>query len=618
MFEIAEELKKIPKKPGVYLMKDESGKIIYVGKAVNLHSRVRQYFQTSAAENPKVRSMGKLISEFEYIVTATEMESLILECNLIKTHDPKYNVKLKDDKAYPYIKVTVNEKFPKVVFTRKLEKDRAKYFGPYTNASHVHETLELARSIWPLRVCARQFPRDAGKGRPCLNYYIGRCLAPCKGGITEKEYDGFIEELFRFLNGKYEDIVEKLERGMNECSENMEFEKAADLRDKISAVKILSEKQKIEAATDEDQDVIAIAQTGGDTLAQVFFIRGGKMLGREHFMLEEAESLAKGEIMAEFVKRYYGEASFVPKEMILECEMDSKDLIRSWLSGLKGQQVAISVPQRGEKLRLVEMAKTNASLTLEQFGEHIKREKQKTEGALEEIVSALDLDIESERIRIEAYDVSNTQGFESVGSMVVFENGRPKNSDYRKFKIKGAKGPDDYACMEEIISRRFLRYINETEQGDADGKFLKLPDIIFVDGGKGQASAAQKALGRLFIDIPVCGMVKDERHRTRGLIYLDREANLPSGSEGFKLVARIQEEVHRFAVEYHRKLRQSSQVNSLLDEIKGIGPVRRKELMRHFKSVEKIREASQEDLANAPGMNKSSAKAVYGFFHGEE
>ena len=608
MFDIHEELKKLPRKPGVYLMKDENGNIIYVGKAVNLANRVRQYFQSSSAHTPKVRGMTPHIREFEYVVVDNEVEALILECNLIKKHNPKYNVMLKDDKSYPYIKITVNEAFPRVFMVRRheKEKDKAKYFGPYTNAGDLRESLDLIREIWPLRSCMRKLPQEIGKDRPCLNYHIGKCKAPCAGFISETDYHKIVEEIQQFLNGKHDAVRGRLNEEMQAASENLEFERAAELRDKLNALEILLEKQKAETASGEDADVIAFARAHDEALFQVFFIRGGKMIGREHFMVNRVEELTRQEVMTAFVKQFYAEAAFIPRELILETDIDEKETIAQWLSAIKGVNVAINKALRGEKKELVELAAKNAILTLEQFGEHMKREKARTDGAIEEIKQALGLT--AAIARIEAYDISNTQGFESVGSMVVFEHGKPKNSDYRKFKIKGVIGPDDYASMEEVITRRFNRY------AAGDDKFAKLPDILFIDGGRGQVHAAEKSMAALNIQIPVCGMVKDDKHRTRGLFFNDSEILLPTASEGFKLITRIQDEVHRFAIEYHRKLRADTQIHSLLDDISGIGPARRKALMKNFRSIENIKKAELSELEQTEGMNKKAAQAVYSYF----
>ncbi|MDR2939100.1 MAG: excinuclease ABC subunit UvrC, partial [Clostridiales bacterium] len=575
---IQEELKKLPDKPGAYIMKDVQGQIIYIGKAINLKNRVRSYFRDSNPL-PKVASMVKHIDSFEYIVTDSELEALILECNLIKEHRPRYNILLKDDKSYPYIVVTVTESYPRVLMAHRQKKDKNKYFGPYTSRGAVKETLELIHSIWGIRRCTKKFPRDLNKGRPCLNFHIGQCSAPCRGTVLEADYNGMVEKVMALLNGKHEDVIKQLEEKMAELSENMEFEKAAEARDKITALKTLSEKQKIDADPNTDQDIIAFAKAEGEALFQVFFIRGGKMIGREHFMVAGVDKLDRQETMTGFIKQFYNEAAFVPKEIILEDEVYDKEIITKWLSMAKGQNVSLAVPKKGDKLKLIELAHKNAVLTLMQFGEDIKREEAKTIGALKEIEGVLG----SPKIeRIEAYDISNMQGFESVASMVVFESGKPKRSGYRKFKIKGVLGPNDYASMQEVISRRFLRYKKEVEEGVGDAKFSKLPELILIDGGKGHVNAAKAALDYLGFSIMVCGMVKDDKHRTRGLIYNEKEIYLDMRSEGFKLITRIQDEVHRFAIEYHRKLREKIMIKSVLDEIEGIGEVRKKELIKHF------------------------------------
>jgi excinuclease ABC subunit C len=614
MFSIQEELRRLPKKSGVYLMKDENGVVIYVGKAVNLANRVRQYFQESSAKSPKVQSMVGKIREFEYVVTDNEVEALILECNLIKKHNPRYNVMLKDDKTYPYVKLTMDEPFPRALMVRRREKDKAKYFGPFTSSSSVRESLDLIRGIWPLRACSRKLPKEIGKDRPCLYHHIGQCLAPCAGKVGQAEYRRMAEEVALFLGGKRTEIISGLEAEMRKRSDDLEFEKAMELRDKIQALKVLSEKQKAAGSDGDDQDVIALARANEEALAQVFFIREGRMVGQEHYMMANVASATRQEVMTEFVKQFYGGAAFVPRELVLEEDILDKEAILKWLSGVKGKSVSVVVPQRGEKLKLVEMASKNAILTLDQFGEHMRREREKTTGALEEIRGALGL--ESPIRRIEAYDISNVQGFESVGSMVVFEDGKPKNSDYRKFKIKGVKGPNDYASMEEVLARRFARYKQELEEkaDQAKAKFLRLPDVLFVDGGKGQITSAKKALEEMGVALPVCGMVKDDRHRTRGLLYEGEEISLPYTSEGFKLVARIQDETHRFAVEYHRKLRQDAAVRSALDDIKGIGPARRKSLLKKFKTIEGIANAGLEELAETEGMGRRAAEAVFNFF----
>ncbi len=614
MFDIQEELKKLPNKPGVYIMKDKKDTIIYVGKAINLKNRVRQYFQaSSSAQNPKVKNMAPNIKSFEYIVTDNEVEALILECNLIKKHTPKYNVMLKDDKTYPYLKLTVNEPFPRLFITRVHKKDKAKYFGPFTSGYALKEILDVVYKIWPLRKCSKKLPIEGKKERPCLNYHIGQCKAPCNDLISKEEYEKMIEEIISFLNGKSGFILKKMEQQMLDYSSNLEFEKAAEIRDKINSIKRLDERQKITGAPGEDQDIIAFARAHNEALVQIFFVRNGKMTGREHFMMYGVDTLTRAEVTTEFIKQFYSETTFIPKEIIVETDVLEKDILISWLSKVKEQNVIITTPQKGEKLKLVQLAAKNAILELEHFGEQLKREQQKTIGALKEIQNALGISNTIERI--EAYDISNIQGFESVGSMVVFENGKSKSSDYRKFRIKSVLGPDDYASMEELITRRFLRYKKEKEQSDnLTAKFLKLPDIIFMDGGKGQVHSAEKVLRDLNINIPVCGMIKDDRHRTRGLIFNNEEIFLPISSEGFKLITRIQDEVHRFAIEYHRKLREKKQIKSVLDDIPGIGNTRRKALLRHFGDVNKIRDASIEELAAIDSMNTKAAEEVYKFF----
>ena len=614
MFDIPAELKKLPESPGVYIMRDKTDDIIYVGKAKILKNRVRQYFQNSANHSLKVKQMVSNIDHFEYIVTGPEVEALILENNLIKKHNPKYNILLKDDKTYPYIKVTTNEMFPRVFVTRKLLKDKNKYFGPFTNSSAVKENIALIDKIWQVRRCSKVFPRDIGKGRPCLNYHIGQCKAVCTGKVSEEEYNKMIGEILDFLGGKTENVVKNLTSKMLKYSAEMEFEKAAEVRDTIESIKILNQKQIIENLHIDDRDVIGFARGIRECIMQIFFIRGGKITGREHFMLEECEDVEDKELMTQFVQQFYSGTPFIPKEVILQCEIDDFDLISQWLSEQKGQRVNVLVPQKGERKSLVLMAQNNAKIVLDKFGAEIRREHKRTKGALEEIQKALNIDFELNRI--ESYDISNTQGFESVASMVVFENGLPKRSDYRKFKIKTIIGPDDYGSMEEVITRRFTRYINETS-GDENVKkagFDKKPDMIFLDGGKGQISAVQKALTNLNLYVPVCGMVKDDRHRTRALMYNGEEIELPYTSEGFKLLTRIQDEVHRFAIEYHRKLREKKQVHSILDDISGIGSVRRKALMKHFGDINAIRRAEVEELQQVDGMNIKSAEAVYNFF----
>jgi len=638
-FDIATELKKLPNLPGVYIMKDENDIILYVGKANNLYNRVRSYFQESA--HTKARRLAKRTSHFEYVVTDTENEAFILENNLIKLHHPKFNIRLKDDKAYPYIKIT-EERLPRILYSNQRGKDKAKYYGPFVSRSRVKELLDLIHRLWPLRKCSKRFPRDFDKERPCLNHHIGQCRAPCVRLVDEETYAQYMVEAEQFIQGKIEGISKRLTADMQAASMSMEFEKAAELRDTINTLNLLMEKQKVETGKD-DRDVLAISRQEQEALVQIFFVRDGKLTGREHFLLnvtadaveETAETeevstpLPEGsvagvspaerrgfggsapieieaEIMAAFIKQFYSEAAFIPKELVLSVYPTEKNAISQWLSGLAGRQVNIVIPQKGKKRDMVKLAQTNAELTMSHFGTHIKRDLERNKLALAEIEQALGVDFAL--TRIEAYDISNIQGYESVGSMIVFENGKAKNSDYRKFRLKAVFGPDDYAGMEEIISRRLARY------KESDTAFAKLPNIIFVDGGKGQITVAKKALEKADLFIPVCGMVKDERHRTRGLLYNGVEVTLPRSCEGFKLVTRIQDEVHRFALEYHKKLRADSQVRSVLDDIQGIGATRRKELLKHFKSIEAIRLANLESLASAPSMNKKTAQAVYDYF----
>ncbi len=617
MFDIQEELKKLPESPGVYIMKNESDEIIYVGKAKILKNRVRQYFQNSSAHSPKVKAMVSHIDHFEYIVTGSEVEALILENSLIKKHSPRYNILLKDDKTYPYIKVTTNEMYPRVFMTRKHLKDKAKYFGPFTSGLTVKENIDLINKIWKLRRCHKVFPRDYEKERPCLNYHIGQCNAPCNRLISEEKYNKMVDGIIDFLSGRTEDVIAQLKEKMEKASEDLEFEKAAQYRDTIENVKTLNEKQIIENMHIDDRDVIAFARNeGGECVVQVFFIRGGRITGREHFMPENCQDTSDSAMLSDFMEQFYSGTPYIPKEIILQCDIDDYDLISQWLSEQKGQRVNILIPQKGERKRLVDMARQNARITLDKFGSEMKREQDRTRGALEEIQKALG--IEFELNRIESYDISNTQGFESVASMVVFEKGKPKRSDYRKFKIKAVIGANDYASMYEVITRRFTRYINEKNNIGKKAGFDRLPNMLFLDGGKGQITAVKQALRDMDIDVAVCGMIKDDHHRTRGIIYEDREISMPYSSEGFKLLTRIQDEVHRFAIEYHRSLRSKKQIHSILDDIKGIGSVRRKALMLRFGDIDKIMNASLEELLQTEGMDKRSAQAVYDFFRNKK
>ena len=617
MFDIQEELKKLPQKPGVYLMKDENGHIIYVGKAVNLKNRVRQYFQSSRNQTAKTRSMVPNIREFEYIVTDSEMEALLLECNLIKKHHPYYNILLKDDKSYPYIKVTVQEMFPRIFITRRMEKDKAKYYGPFTDVLAAKETVETLHKLFPIRKCKKVFPRDIGKERPCLNHHIGQCIAPCSGRVSPEEYQVYIKDAMDFLEGKHHTIMKKMEQEMLTASENMEFERAAALRDKIAAIKSVAEKQKISNTGLGDADVIGFVRAYEECLVQVFFIRGGKMTGRENFTLTAFAEQSRAEILTAFVKQFYSGTAYIPKEIILQDGLVAEEsyLSAEYLAEKRGSRVTLTDPVTGEQHQLTELAHKNAMLIFEQFGEKLKREEQRTKGAMEELRQALSLP--NELKRVEAYDISNTQGFESVGSMVVFEDGRAKNSDYRKFKIKTVVGANDYASMKEVITRRLSHALKENTEGKTSS-FTRLPDLILMDGGKTQVHAAEEVLLAFGMDIPVCGMVKDDRHRTRGLLFHEQEIRIPLTSEGFKLVTRIQDEVHRFAITYHRKLRDERNLHSVLDDIKGIGEVRRKALLRHFGSIERIAAAEVADLVEVDGMTIPAAEQVYLFFHREE
>ena len=606
MFDIAKQLKELPQKSGVYIMKDDSGHIIYVGKAKNLKNRVRQYFQESSAKHLKTARLASHIKEFEYIVTENEIEALILENNLIKENKPKYNILLKDDKTYPYIKLTTNEMFPRVFLTRKVLKDKARYFGPFT--SDCRNNIEIIHKIWPIRRCFRKFPRDLNKGRPCLNFHINQCSGPCNSHISEADYGKMIIEIIDYLNGKHEHIIKELKFAMQEASAAMNFEQAAEIRDKINAIQATEQSRLLESPTADNQDIIAYAKGENEVLIQAFFIRNGKMTGREHFMLSSPTEMNPEEIIGAFVTQFYSENTFIPRELVLESEINDKELVSDWLSDIRGAKVVITVPQKGSKRKLLKLAKENAVITLESFGEKLKKENQRTLGAVKEIEAALK--IISPISRIEAYDISNIQGYESVGSMIVFEAGKPKRNDYRKFKIKSVIGANDYASLEEVLTRRFKRYLD-----DPEGKFGALPDIIFVDGGKGQVAIAEKILENMQLNIPVCGMVKDDNHKTRGLIFNGSDIALNPRGEGFKLVVRIQDEVHRFALEYHRKLRSKSQIRSVLDDIEGIGPKRRKALLKHFASVDGIISASLSDLESAEGMNKAAALSVYNFFH---
>ena len=599
IFNIEEELKKLPSKPGVYLMHDDKDAIIYVGKAISLKNRVRQYFQSSRNKGVKIEQMVTHIARFEYIITDSELEALVLECNLIKEHRPKYNTMLMDDKTYPFIKVTVQEDFPRVLFARQMYKDKAKYYGPYTSAGAVKDTIDLIHKLYGIRTCNKQLPTMQGKERPCLNYHIHQCPAPCQGYISKEEYAKSVKKVLTFLNGDYTPILKELEEKMLEASEKMEFEKAIEYRELLNSVTKIAQKQKITSSDMEDKDVIAMSVDQHDAVVQVFFIRDGRLIGRDHFCLRIANGDSRPEVLSAFIKQFYAGTPYIPREIMLQYEIEDAVLIEEWLSGRKGQKVHIQVPKKGQKEKLVELAKKNADMVLMQDRERIRREEGRTIGAMKEIANLLNL---PKLERVEAYDISNISGFQTVGSMVVFEKGRPKRSDYRKFRIRGVQGVDDYASMEEVLTRRLSHYEN-------------YPDLIMMDGGRGQVNIALKVMQQLNIEVPVCGMVKDDKHRTRGIYFHNIELPVDRDSEAFRLVTRIQDEAHRFAIEYHRSLRSKEQVHSVLDDIPGIGPARRKALMKSFQTLEDIKSATEEELAEVEGMNSRSARQVFEFFH---
>ena len=611
-FNIQEELKKLPGKPGVYLMHDEKDAIIYVGKAISLKNRVRQYFQSSRNKGAKIEQMVTHISRFEYIVTDSELEALVLECNLIKEHRPKYNTMLMDDKTYPFIKVTVNEPLPRVMMARRMKKDKAKYFGPYTSAGAVKDTIELIRKLYHIRSCNRSLPKDIGKERPCLNYHIHQCYAPCQGYISREEYRKSIDEVVRFLNGNYDPILKELEEKMLDASENLEFEKAIEYRELLASVQKIAQKQKITDTAGDDRDIIAMASEGEDAVVQVFFIRGGRLIGRDHFYLKIAENDTKSEILSSFIKQFYAGTPYIPAELMLPEEIEDQEIIEEWLTTRREHKVRLRIPKKGTKEKLVELAQKNAQMVLKNDKERLKREEGRTIGAVKELEKILGL---TGIIRMEAYDISNTNGFDSVGSMVVYEHGKPKRNDYRKFKIKSVQGPDDYASMNEVLTRRFEHGLRERQDESETGGFQAFPDLIMMDGGRGQVNIALEVLEKLNLHIPVCGMVKDDNHRTRGLYFNNVELPIDRNSECFRLITRIQDEAHRFAITFHRQLRSKGQVHSILDDIPGVGPARRKDLMRSFENIEAIRNATVDNLKELPSMNEKSAQEVYKFFH---
>ncbi len=621
MFDIEEELKKLPAQPGVYIMHDKRDEIIYVGKAISLKNRVRQYFQSSRNKTAKIEQMVSRIARFEYIITDSELEALVLECNLIKEHRPRYNTMLKDDKAYPYIKVTVAEDFPRILFARTMKKDKNKYFGPYTSAGAVKDTIDLIHKIYKIRTCNRMLPRDIGKDRPCLNYHIKQCDGPCQGYIGQDAYRENIRQALEFLGGHYDKVLSMLEEKMMQASQDMDFEKAIEYRDLLASVKKVAQKQKITSKNMQDRDIIALARDEKDAVVQVFFVREGKLIGREHFHMNVATAEDTAQILSSFVKQFYAGTPFLPKELWVQAMPEDSEVISRWLSTRKGQKVHLIVPKKGEKERLVELAEKNAALVLSQDKEKIRREELRTIGAMNQVAQWLGL---NQVRRVEAFDISNTSGYESVGSMVVYEDGKPKRNDYRKFRIRTVIGANDYASMREVLLRRFSHGLEEKarlKETGADenlGSFTRFPDLLMMDGGRGQVNIALEVLKELRLDIPVCGMVKDDNHRTRGLYYENVEIPIDHHSEGFRLITRIQDEAHRFAIEYHRSLRGKDQVKSLLDDIPGIGDTRRKALMRHFKSMEAISSAGVEELSKVPGMNRQAAENVYGFFRQKE
>lgn len=619
MFDFEEELKKLPKEPGVYIMRDDRDVILYVGKAVNLHNRVRSYFRDNIGRGPAIDKMVSLIARFEYIVTDSELEALVLENNLIKENAPKYNTLLKDDKTYPYIKVTLGETYPRILFSRSMKKDRSKYFGPYTSAAAVKDTIELLNKLYNLRTCSRNLPRDIGLERPCLNYHIRQCLAPCQGYVDQEQYREQVNRALEFLNGNYQPILKELENKMKAAAEALDFETAAGCRDLYNSVRQVSQKQKVTDSVGEDKDVIALYQDGAEAVVQVFFVRDGKLIGREHYYMTNVSETSQ--TLQDFVKQFYAGTPFIPRELMLQYEIEDAELIEKWLTGRKGGRVYLRVPKIGSKEKLVELAAQNARHILQQDRERLKREEGRTIGAAKEIAGILGL----ERIeRMEAFDISNINGFENVGSMIVFEKGKPKPSDYRKFRIRTVSGPDDYACMREVLTRRFTHGMEEQEElraKDIDreyGSFTKFPDLLMMDGGRGQVNVALSVLEELGLSIPVCGMVKDDNHRTRGLYFHNVELPIDTRSEGFKLITRVQDEAHRFAIEYHRSLRSKVQVKSVLDDIPGVGPARRKALMRRFKSIEEVKRASVEELEEIPELNRKAAEEIYGFFRKKE
>ena len=620
MFDFEEELRKLPDQPGVYLMHDKDDRIIYIGKALSLRKRVRQYFQPSHDEGIKKKQMVQNIARFEYIITDSELEALVLECNLIKEHTPKYNTMLRDDKTYPYIRVTMGEDFPRVMLSREIKKDKSRYFGPYTSVGAVKDTIDLINKIYRLRTCNRKLPREIGAERSCLNYHIHQCDAPCQGKISKEDYAGKMTQVLEFLNGNFKPVMEVLQGRMQEASESMEFEKAIEYRELLNSVKMIAQKQKMTNTNFDDKDIIALANDDTDAVVQVFFIRNGKIIGRDHFHVRVGTEESSGAILTQFVKQFYSGTPFIPKEIMLQEAVEEAQVLEAWLTKKRGRKVTIHIPQKGKKEKLIELAARNATLVLEQDKEKIKREEGRTIGAVKELAALLRMEA---IYRMEAYDISNINGFETVGSMVVYEKGKPKKSDYRKFKLKTVVGPDDYGAMHEVLTRRFVHGLEELQQEKSNGKqtlssFTRFPDLILMDGGRGQVNVCLQVLEELGLQIPVCGMVKDDFHRTRGLYFHNEEIPIDRHGEAFQLITRIQDEAHRFAIEYHRSLRLKSQVHSVLDDIAGIGPARRKALMRRFGSLENIKNAGVEELAQTESFNKRAAQQVYDFLHKSE
>lgn len=603
IFNIEEELKKLPNKPGVYIMHSSNDDILYVGKAINLHNRVRQYFQSGHGHNNsmKIAKMVEQISYFEYIITSSEMEALVLECNLIKEHRPKYNTMMTDDKGYPYIKITVNEPYPRLIYSHNMKRDKAKYFGPYTNGKAVKDIIEMLNKLYKLRTCSKHFPKEIGKDRPCLYYQIGQCSAPCNNYISKEEYNKNINDAINFLGGNYKAVISKLEKEMCELAMEMEFEKAAEKRDMIDSINHIMSKQMVSQTAGDDRDIIAFAANETDIVVSVFFVRDGKLLGREHHHMNGSMSDGESDILTAFVKQYYLGTPYLPKEILIQSEINDRELLEGYLSERRGGRVYINVPKIGDKKRMLNLAKDNAAMVLKQDMERIKRQEKRTVGAANDIAEILGIPCAN---RLEAYDISNISGSLAVASMVVFEKGKPKKNAYRKFRLRTVTGPDDYASMKEVLSRRFT-----------DERMDILPDVIMMDGGKGQVNVALMVLDSLGLDIPVCGMVKDDNHRTRALYYNNEEVEFKKGSEALLMITALQDEAHRFAIDYHKQLRRQNQVHSILDEIPGVGPARRKALLKHFKDVSAIREATVEQLSGLPEIPESTARYIYEFFH---